>query len=125
MGLHAITEHVDNLHQQYEGKVIFGHFTVGRLLARVLFDSRADRSFLSTSFLQRSCISIEPLNFHLQIQLPDGSLFMCNRIFPNFALEILGIRLLVYLIVFEWGTYDIILGMDWLNRHRAEILCRE
>ena len=67
MGLHAITEHVDNLHQQYEGNVIFGHFTVGRLLARVLFDSRADRSFLSTSFLQRSSISIKPFNFHLQI----------------------------------------------------------
>ena len=27
--------------------------------------------------------------------------------------------------MFEQGTYDIILGMDWLGRYHAEILCKE
>ena len=62
MGLHAIREHVDDLHQEYEGKVISGHFTVGGLSTHVLFDLGADQSFLYTSFLQRSSISIEPLS---------------------------------------------------------------
>ena len=43
MGLHAIREHVEDLHLKYEGKVIFGHFTVGGLSSHVLFDSGADR----------------------------------------------------------------------------------
>ena len=124
-GLHAISNHVDNLHQAFEGKVISGHFVVGDSLAHILFDSGADRSFISSSFLHKSSISLEPQKFNLQILLPDGSPFLCDRIFPNFPLKISDNHLPADLIVFELGTYDIILGMDWLGRHHAEILCKE
>ncbi|XP_057526200.1 uncharacterized protein LOC130805444 [Amaranthus tricolor] len=41
-GLHAISKHVDDLHQAFEGKVISGHFAVGDSLAHILFDSGVD-----------------------------------------------------------------------------------
>ena len=125
IGLHAISGYIDNLHEEFEGKGISGHFMVAKSSAHILFGSGADRSFISTSFLYKSSISLEPRKLKLQILLPDGSPFLCDRVFLNFPLKISNQHLPAYLIVFELGTYDIILGMDWLGRHHAEILCKE
>lgn len=40
-------------------------------------------------------------------------------------MEDFGHLLPTSLIKFDLGTYDIILGMDFLGNHSAEILCRE
>ena len=50
VGLHAISGYIDNLHEEFEGKVISGHFMVGNSSARTLFHSGADPSFISTFF---------------------------------------------------------------------------
>ena len=90
-----------------------------------MFDCGADRSFISSAFLRISSISLKPQKSHLCINLPDGTPYLCDRIFYDFPLEICGNLLPADLIQFDLGTFDIILGMDWLERYSAEILCKE
>lgn len=123
--LNAIGDYLDGLHEQFEGKVISGYFSVGTSSAHILFDSGAERSFISTSFLQKLSLPVKPSLSNIQIVLPDGSSFDSTHVYKNFPLKISDNLLPADLIPFKLCTYDMILGMDWLEHHSAEILCKE
>ncbi|XP_041016310.1 uncharacterized protein LOC121258847 [Juglans microcarpa x Juglans regia] len=54
----------------------------------------------------------------------DGKVIDCTSIVKNCPLEITDLVLTADLIVFHMMEFDLILGMDWLSRHYAQIDCR-
>ncbi|GJT83217.1 putative reverse transcriptase domain-containing protein [Tanacetum coccineum] len=76
--------------------VVTGTFLLNNRYASVLFDSGSDRSFVNTRF--SSLLDIKPI-----------------KIEDSYEVELANRRVL--------GTFDVIIGMDWLVKHDAVIIC--
>ncbi|GJX23862.1 putative reverse transcriptase domain-containing protein [Tanacetum coccineum] len=93
--------------------------------ASILFDTGADRSFISTAF--SSLINIAPTSLEncYDVELADGKLVKIDTIIRGCTLKFLGHPFNIDLMPVELGSFDVIIGMDWLRRYHAVIICDE
>ncbi|GJS91840.1 putative reverse transcriptase domain-containing protein [Tanacetum coccineum] len=72
-------------------------------------------------------LDIEPINlgFSYEIEIASGYLVKISKVIRGCKLEIEGHTFDIDLIPFGHGSFDVIVGMDWLSRHKAEIVCHE
>ncbi|GKA70328.1 putative reverse transcriptase domain-containing protein, partial [Tanacetum coccineum] len=96
-----------------ESNVVTGMFLLNNRYASILFDTGADRSFISTVF--SSLIDIAPTLLENRI---DTIIRGCTLNFLNHPFNI-------YLMPVELGSFDVIISMDWLRRCHAVIVCDE
>ncbi|GJW45685.1 putative reverse transcriptase domain-containing protein [Tanacetum coccineum] len=70
---------------------------------------------------------IEPneLGFRYEIEIASGQLVEIDKVIKGCKLEIEGHVFDIDLIPFGHGSVDVIIGMDWLSNHKAEIICYE
>nr|GEZ79105.1 hypothetical protein [Tanacetum cinerariifolium] len=110
---------------QEDPKVVTGTFLLNNLYATVLFDSGADRSFVSTKF--STLINIKPVEIDTsyEVELADGKIVSTNNVLKGCTLNLLNHSFLIDLMVIELGSFDVIIGMDWLSKNDAAILCGE
>ncbi|GJY95391.1 putative reverse transcriptase domain-containing protein [Tanacetum coccineum] len=110
---------------QQDPKVVTGTFLLNNRYATALFDSGTDKSFVSTNF--STLIDIEPveLDTSYEVELADGRVVSTNNVLIGCTLNLLNHYFLIDLMVIELGGFDIIIGMDWLSRYDAAILCGE
>nr|GFB22916.1 putative reverse transcriptase domain-containing protein [Tanacetum cinerariifolium] len=103
--------------------VVMGMFLLNNRYANVLFDSGSDKSFVNTSF---SClIDINPvkLNTSYEVELADGKIVSTNTVLRGCTLNLVDHLFEINLMLIEFGTLDIIIGMDWLVERDAVIVC--
>ncbi|GJX58948.1 putative reverse transcriptase domain-containing protein [Tanacetum coccineum] len=110
---------------QQDPKVVTGTFLLNNRYATALFDSGADKSFVSTNF--STLIDIEPveLDTSYEVELADGKVVSTNNVLIGCTLNLLNHSFPIDLMVIELGSFDIIIGMDWLSRYDAAILLWE
>ncbi|GKE66303.1 putative reverse transcriptase domain-containing protein, partial [Tanacetum coccineum] len=110
---------------QQDPKVVTGTFLLNNRNATGLFDSGADKSFVSTNF--STLIDIEPVELDTcyDVELADGKVVSTNNVLIGWTLNLLNCSFPIDLMVIELGSSDIIIEMDWLSRYDAAILCRE
>ncbi|GJT08014.1 putative reverse transcriptase domain-containing protein [Tanacetum coccineum] len=110
---------------QQDPKVVTGTFLLNNRYATALFDSGADKSFVSTNF--STLIDIEPVELDTcyDVELADGKVVSTNNVLIGCTLNLLNHSFPIDLMVIELGSFDIIIGMDWLSRYDAAILCGE
>ncbi|GJX35703.1 putative reverse transcriptase domain-containing protein [Tanacetum coccineum] len=82
---------------QQNPNVVTGTFLINDHYASILFDSGAEKTFVSTAFTPFIDIAPAALDTSYEVELEDGKL----------------------------GSFDVIIGMDWLSNHQAEIVCFE
>ncbi|GKC91777.1 putative reverse transcriptase domain-containing protein [Tanacetum coccineum] len=73
--------------------IVTGTFTLNNHYTTTLFDSGAEYSFVSTTFIPLLGIETSDLGFSYEIEIASGS-----------------------------GNFDMIIGMDWLSNYKAEII---
>ncbi|GJS93346.1 putative reverse transcriptase domain-containing protein [Tanacetum coccineum] len=105
--------------------VITGTFLLNNHYASILFDTGADRSFISTAF--SSLINIIPttLDHGYDVELADGRIIWVNTLIRGCTLNFLNHPFNIDLIPVEMGSFDVIIGMDWLAKYHAVIVCDE
>ncbi|GJS11406.1 putative reverse transcriptase domain-containing protein [Tanacetum coccineum] len=110
---------------QQDLKVVTGTFLLNNRYATALFDSGADKSFVSTNF--STLIDIEPIELDTcyEVELADGKVVSTNNVLIGCTLNLLNRSFPIDLMIIELGSFDIIIGMDWLSRYDAAILCRQ
>ncbi|XP_039136414.1 uncharacterized protein LOC120273778 [Dioscorea cayenensis subsp. rotundata] len=91
--------------------------------AYVLIDSGSERSFVSTAFSCHADRIASPLDCELLIQTPLGEEIVREVVFQGCPIKVKGVDFEADLIPLEMRDFDAILGMDWLNRHKASIDC--
>ncbi|GJY96679.1 putative reverse transcriptase domain-containing protein [Tanacetum coccineum] len=108
-----------------DANVVTGTFLLNNHYASILFDTGADRSFISTAF--SSLINIAPTSLEncYDVELADGKLVEINTIIRGCTLNFLGHPFNIDLMPVELGSFDVIIGMDWLRRCHAVIVCDE
>nr|ABA97807.1 retrotransposon protein, putative, Ty3-gypsy subclass [Oryza sativa Japonica Group] len=118
----ARVNHVAAAEAQGAPDVILGTFLVNLVPATVLFDSGATHSFLSMSFAGNHGMEVEDLRRPLMVSTPSNQALSLQRS-PSVRIEIKGVPFLANLILLESKDLDVILGMDWLARHKGVIDC--
>nr|GEY05166.1 putative reverse transcriptase domain-containing protein [Tanacetum cinerariifolium] len=70
---------------------------------------------------------IEPsdLGFRYEIEIGSEQLVEIDKVIKGCKLEIEGHVFDIDLIPFGHGSFDVIIGMDWLSNHKAKIICHE
>ncbi|GJV00722.1 putative reverse transcriptase domain-containing protein [Tanacetum coccineum] len=106
-------------------KVVTGMFLLNNRYASVLFDSGSDRSFVDTRF--SSMLNIDPVKIgaSYEIELADGRVVSTNTILKGCTLNLVNHIFEIDLMPIKLGTFDVIIGMDWLVKHNAVIVCGE
>ncbi|GKA87831.1 putative reverse transcriptase domain-containing protein [Tanacetum coccineum] len=108
-----------------DANVVTGTFLLNNHYASILFDTGADRSFISTAF--SSLINIAPTSLEncYDVELADGKLVKIDTIIRGCTLNFLDHPFNIDLMPVELGSFDVIIGMDWLRRYHAVIVCDE
>ncbi|GJW63848.1 putative reverse transcriptase domain-containing protein [Tanacetum coccineum] len=116
---------VGNAGTNLDSNVVTGTFLLNNRYASILFDTSADRSFVSTTF--NSLIDITPttLDHYYDVELADGKIIGINTIIRGCTLNFLDHPLKINLMPVELGSFDVIVGMDWLAKYHAVIDCAE
>ncbi|GJV80732.1 putative nucleotidyltransferase, ribonuclease H, partial [Tanacetum coccineum] len=108
-----------------DSNIMTGTFTLNDHYATTLFDSGADYSFVSTTFIPLLDIEPTDLGFSYEIEIASGQLVEIDKVIRGCKLEIEGHVFDINFIPFGSGSFDVIIGMDWLSDHKAEIICHE
>ncbi|GKB65338.1 putative reverse transcriptase domain-containing protein [Tanacetum coccineum] len=85
----------------------------------------ADRSFVSTAFSSQIDITPSTLDHYYDVELADGRIIGLNTILKGCTLNFLNHQFNINLMPVELGSFDAIIGMDWLAKHQAVIACAE
>nr|GFD06607.1 reverse transcriptase domain-containing protein [Tanacetum cinerariifolium] len=93
--------------------------------ASVLFDSGAERSFVSIEFTRFINISPVALNTSYEVELADGKIFSTDNVLRGCTLALFTHMFKINLLPTRLGSFDVIVGMDWLSYHRAVIVYYE
>ncbi|GJX80007.1 putative reverse transcriptase domain-containing protein, partial [Tanacetum coccineum] len=102
-----------------------GTFLLNNYYAYVLFDLGADRSFVSTTFSTLLDMIPDTLDVSYVVELADGRISETNTVLRGCTLGLLGHPFNIDLMPVELGSFDVIIGMDWLANHHAVIVCDE
>ncbi|GJQ90883.1 putative reverse transcriptase domain-containing protein [Tanacetum coccineum] len=105
--------------------IVTGTFTLNNHFATTLFDSGADYSFVSTTFIPLLGLEPSDLGFRYEIEIASGQLVEIDKVIKGCKLEIEGHVFDIDLIPFGHGSFDVIISMDWLSNYKAEIICHE
>ncbi|GKA30836.1 putative reverse transcriptase domain-containing protein [Tanacetum coccineum] len=103
--------------------VVTGTFLLNNRYASVLFDSGSDRSFVNTRF--SSLLNIKPIKIEdsYEVELADGRVVSTNTVLKVCTLSLMNHIFKINLMPIELGTFDVIIGMDWLVKHDVVIVC--
>ncbi|GJX35130.1 putative reverse transcriptase domain-containing protein [Tanacetum coccineum] len=97
-----------------DSNVVTGTFLLNNRYASVLFDTGADRSFVSTAFSSQIAITPTALDHYYDVELADGRIIGLNTILRGCTLNLLNHPFNINLMPIELGSFDAIIGMDCL-----------
>ncbi|GJX32866.1 putative reverse transcriptase domain-containing protein, partial [Tanacetum coccineum] len=105
--------------------VVTGTFLLNNRYAFVLFDSGFNRSFMDTRF--SSMLNIDPVKIRAsyEVELADGKVVSTNTVLKGCTLNLVNHIFKIDLMPIELGTFNVIIGMDWLVKHDTVIVCGE
>ncbi|GJT07479.1 putative reverse transcriptase domain-containing protein [Tanacetum coccineum] len=106
-----------------DSNVMTGTFLLNNRYAFVLFDTGADRSFVSTAFSSQIDFTPSALDHYYDVKLADGRINGLNTILRGYTLNFPNHPFNIDLIPIELGSFDAIIGMDWLAKYQVIIVC--
>ncbi|GJX05908.1 putative reverse transcriptase domain-containing protein [Tanacetum coccineum] len=105
--------------------VVMSTFLLNNCYASILFNTDADRSFISTAFSPLMDIISTTLDHGYDIELADSRIIWVNTLIRGCTLNFLNHPFNIGLMPVEMGSFDVIIGMDWLAKYHAVIVCDE
>ncbi|GJU06991.1 putative reverse transcriptase domain-containing protein [Tanacetum coccineum] len=96
--------------------VVTGTFLLNNHYASILFDTDADRSFISTAF--SSLINIAPTSLEncYDVELADGKLVKIDAIIQGCTLNFLGHPFNIDLMPVELGSFNVIIAQEYVAK---------
>nr|GFD24193.1 reverse transcriptase domain-containing protein [Tanacetum cinerariifolium] len=105
--------------------VVTGTFLLNNHYAYILFDSGTDRSFVSNTFSALIDITPTELDVSYTVELADARIVESDTIIRGCTLHLLDHPFNIDLIPVELGSFNVIIGMDWLLKYHVVIVCDE
>ena len=117
--LYAVTQHEADAAPD----VVTGIISILDHDAYTLVEPGATHSFASKPFLDRFQIETQPLEGLMRVSLPAGDPLLADRVVRDSRVLIEGQEFPTDLVALDMRDFDVVLGMDWLSRHRATLDC--
>ncbi|GJY57310.1 putative reverse transcriptase domain-containing protein [Tanacetum coccineum] len=103
-----------------DSNVVMGTFLLNNHYASILFDTGADRSFVSTAFSSQIDITPSTLDHYYDVELADGRIIGLNTILRGCTLNLLNqpfnINLMPKIVRIPWRNETLIIHGDGSNR---------
>ncbi|GJV93344.1 putative reverse transcriptase domain-containing protein [Tanacetum coccineum] len=112
---------VGNAGTNPDSNVVTGTFLLNDRYASILFDTGADRSFVSTTFSSLIDITPTTLDHYYDVELADGKIIGINTIIRGCTLNFLDHPFNINLMPVKLGYFDVIVSMGWLAKYHALI----
>ncbi|GKE06259.1 putative reverse transcriptase domain-containing protein [Tanacetum coccineum] len=100
-----------NATRNLDSNVVTGTLLLNNHYASILFDTGADRSFISTAFSSLINIAPTPLENSYDVELADGKIVGIDTIIRGCTLNFLDHPFNIDLMPVELGSFDVIIGM--------------
>ena len=117
--VYAVTEQNENAAPD----VVTGIISILDHDAYTLVDPGATHSFASKPFLDSFQINPQPLEGRMRVSLPARDPLFSDRVVRDSRVLIEGQEFLADLVALDMRDFDVVLGMDWLSRHRSTLDC--
>ncbi|GKE94178.1 putative reverse transcriptase domain-containing protein, partial [Tanacetum coccineum] len=121
----AFNVNVNAVEALQDPNVVMGTFSLNDHFATVLFDSGDDFSFISTEFVPLLNVKPSIVNPGYVIEVADGKKVEVDRIIHDCKLELGNSMFSINLIPLGHGSFDVIVGVDWLSQNKVVIVCHE
>ncbi|KAF5798896.1 putative nucleotidyltransferase, Ribonuclease H [Helianthus annuus] len=102
-----------------------GKFFLDDFFVTVLFDSGADTSYVSLKVSQLLKRTPTLLNTKHTVERANSKSLEATHIVKGCNLVLAGQTFSINLIPIVLGSFNVIIGIDWLSHQQAEILCNE
>ncbi|KAI3821421.1 hypothetical protein L1987_08989 [Smallanthus sonchifolius] len=116
---------INAIEAQANNDVVNGTFLVNSHYASILFDTGADKSFVSLNFEPLLAKTRSQLEKTFTVEIANGDSLTIESIIYDCSLELNDHAFPINLVPMPLGSFDIIIGMDWLSNHHAEVICFE
>nr|GEU94841.1 hypothetical protein [Tanacetum cinerariifolium] len=116
---------VGNAGTNPNSNIVTDTFLLSNRYASILFDTVADRSFVSTAFSSQIDITPTTLDYYYDVELADGKIIRINTIIRGCTLNLLNHPFNIDLMPVELGSFDVIISMDWLAKYHVVIVYDE
>nr|GEV81478.1 putative reverse transcriptase domain, ribonuclease H-like domain, aspartic peptidase domain protein [Tanacetum cinerariifolium] len=118
-------EIVDQAIQAKNPNMVTGTFLLNDHYASILFDLGAKISFKSIAFTPSINIAHATLNTSYQVELTEGKVVITNTVLSGCTLALFYHVFKIDLLPTRLGSFDVIVGMDWLSYHFVVTVCYE
>nr|GEU30508.1 hypothetical protein [Tanacetum cinerariifolium] len=105
--------------------VVTGTILVNSIPARMLYDSGGSVSFVSFEFSKNLSTPPYKLPFPLEVEIAGNEIVVVSKVYRDVEIEIDDSVFKNDLIPIVLGAFDIVIGMNWLDRYNANILCSQ
>ncbi|XP_071687621.1 uncharacterized protein [Rutidosis leptorrhynchoides] len=93
-------------------KLVTGTFLLDNHRAYVLFDSGADRSFVSKDFCHNIKKPVSSLENLYSIEIGNVNIMKADQIYRGYTFNLAGKSFSIDLIPIKLGSFDLVVGMD-------------
>ncbi|KAI3798882.1 hypothetical protein L1987_34166 [Smallanthus sonchifolius] len=107
---------------QANNDVVNDTYPINQQYASIMFETGSDRSFVSFEFEPQLAMSRDKLDKPFDILVADGYSVSCDTIIRDCTLNLNDHDFSINLIPMALGGFDIIVGMDWMTKHHAEVV---
>ena len=104
-------------------EVIVGIFSLYDIEMHALIDPGSTHSYVCMEHVFDKVPAMEKLAYDMHVTSPLGHNVSVNSIYRNCPIVIQTREFLADLITLPFREFDLILGMDWLSKHRAIVDC--
>ncbi|XP_076885875.1 uncharacterized protein LOC143535535 [Bidens hawaiensis] len=102
--------------------VVNGTFSINNHSAFVLFDT-GDKSFISLDFAYIIDKPWDRLSKPFTVEVPNGNSITIDSVIRYCAIVLNIVKFRIDLIPIQMGSFDVIVGMDWLTLNHVEVVC--
>nr|GEZ23275.1 hypothetical protein [Tanacetum cinerariifolium] len=116
---------IQKIESNQDSNVVTGTFLLNNRYASMLFGSGADRSFVSTTFNSLIDIVSTALDVSYAVELADERVIGSDTVIRWCTLNFINHAFNIDLMPVEVGSFDVVIGMNWLSKYHAVIIYDE
>jgi predicted aspartyl protease len=110
---------LDNKQAKYESHMIEVEGMINNQTIAILIDSGATHSYIDPKMVESFHFPRSKHGKSWLVQLAIGAKRKVNEIVKSSLMDMNGMSTWVDLNIFPVGSYDCLIGMDWLDQHHA------
>jgi hypothetical protein len=116
---------LDNKQAKYQSHMIEVEGMINNQTLAILIDLGATHSYIDPNMVESLQLPIRKHRKSWLVQLATGSRRKVNEMVKSYLIDMNGLNTKAYLNILPLGSYDCLIGMDWLDPHHALLDCHK